>query len=59
MIIDPEYYSRPGTEMPIANSCLVRLVAGETIEVEITGVDGGSPVADYSSRSFMGYFVSK
>ncbi len=59
MLINPEYFSIAGVEMVISNTCLVRLSAGDTIEVEITGVDGGSPVSDYSRRSFMGYFVSK
>ncbi len=43
----------------MTNTCLVRLTAGETIAVNISDVNGGSPVCDYSYRSFMGYFVSK
>ena len=59
LIINPEYYTLAGVEMPYSNSCLVRLTAGETIEVHISDVNGATPVADYSYRSFMGYFVSK
>lgn len=59
LIINPEYYTIAGVEVPYSNSCLVRLIAGETIEVDISDVNGASPVCDYSYRSFMGYFVSK
>lgn len=59
LIINSEYFSRPGVEVPMTNTCLVRLTAGETIAVNISDVNGGSPVCDYSYRSFMGYFVSK
>lgn len=57
LFIDPLFYSRTGDEYPVSNSCLIRLSAGETVEVNIADVQVAT--TDYSTRSFMGYFVSK
>ncbi len=57
LFMDPLFFSRTGYEYPLSNSCIVHLNAGETIEVNISDVQ--ITTTDYSTRSFMGYFISK